>query len=219
MRPFRRRVRQAPCEHTAEPWSSADRACLQRTLDPLHNKFRMQPLGFLRSEASTMLCARPADVYERLTSMLSSASIVSGLVLSAMAGAALNPFDLREFDDDPARRAAAEWFNGLAAFTVVTQLCVVLYSSFTLYILTASAHAPVRAYQSVWVGVSRRASRASSDDGAWWCPRQPAFGGLVAGATCRAAARLGLAAISRARQAAECLTSSPNRSQSGCNGF
>ena len=127
-------------EAAAGLWSPRDKACLQRTIDPLHNGFGMQPLGFLKSEGSTMLCVPPAEVYERLTSMLSSASVVSGLVLSAMAGAALNPLDAADFPGG--RRRRVELYNVLAAVTVVTQLCVVLYSTFTLYIVTANAHSP-----------------------------------------------------------------------------
>ena len=56
---------------------------------------RLRPFGFLTSEASAMLCLPPAEVHDRLTAMLSSASIVSGLVLSAIAGTALNPIERR----------------------------------------------------------------------------------------------------------------------------
>ena len=157
-----RRVRPyvSTAEHAApkaDEFSSRDRACVQRTLAPLRDAFGKQPLGFLSSEGSTLLCARPAEIHERLTAFLSSTSVVSGLVLSAMASAALSPFDLAEFDGDAPKRAAAELFNVLAAVTVVTQLCVVLYSIFTLYIFTASAHTPAAAYRAVlhmtrWIG-------------------------------------------------------------------
>ena len=102
-----------------------------------------------------MLCAPPSQVYDRLTSMLSSTSVVSGLVLSAMAGAALNPLDISAYDD--ALQSSAEAYNVIAALTVVTQLCVVLYSSFTLYIVTANAHDSTATYRSLvhmtrWIG-------------------------------------------------------------------
>ena len=101
-----------------------------------------------------MLCLPPGDIYERLTSMLTNASIVSGLVLSAIAGAALNPLDA---DDYPGLRRRVEWYNAVAAVTVATQLCVVLYSTFSLFILTSNAHSPSATYRSLvhmarWIG-------------------------------------------------------------------
>ena len=137
-------------------WSASDKACLQRMIDPMHVKFRKQPFGFLRSEASTMLCSsKPGEVYERFTSFLSNVSIVSGLVLSATAGAALNP--LSPDDYVPAAKARVDTFNAVAAVTVAVQLCVVLYSTFTLYILTANAPSPSATYRHLmhmarWIG-------------------------------------------------------------------
>lgn len=145
----------ASCASSSQ-WSARDKECLQRTLDPLHNEFRKQPMGFLRSEGSTLLCTPPAEVYDRLTSMLSNISIVSGLVLSAIAGAALSPLDLDKFPTE--KRLAAEIFNVVAALTIVVQACVVLYSTFTLYILISSAHSPTAVYRALthmtrWIGI------------------------------------------------------------------
>ena len=77
--------------------SACDRATLQSLIDRLHKRpFGIQLFGFLRAEATTLLCAPPNEVYERLTSILSNCSIVGGLVLSALASAALSPLDLSE---------------------------------------------------------------------------------------------------------------------------
>lgn len=134
-------------------WSKSDRAALQRVLNPLHHQFRKQPAGFLKSEGSTMLSAPPDAVYERLVSFLSNVSIVSGLVLSAIASTALNPLRPEEFD----KPLAAEAYNVIAAITVAVQLCVVLYSTFTLYILVSAAHSPTSVYKALthmtrWLG-------------------------------------------------------------------
>lgn len=141
---------------TCRTWSASDKACLQRTIDPLKAKFRLRPLAFLGSEATTMLCSsKPGEVYERLTSVLSTMSIVSGVVLSAMAGAALNP--LSPDDYPPAARTKVDTFNAVAAVTVAIQLLVCLYSTFTLYILTANAPTPSATYRHLmhmkgWIG-------------------------------------------------------------------
>ena len=139
----------------ATTWSTKDRARLQRAIDPLHSKWGKQPLGFLHSEASALLCAPPEEVYDRLLSFLSTCGIVSGLVLSAFAGVALNP--LRRDDYPEEKRSAVELFNVVAAITVAMQLGVSLYSTFTSYLVIASVHNPSAVYRAVvhmqrWIG-------------------------------------------------------------------
>ena len=153
-----RKRRVAPSDGDARngTWSAADKACLQRAIDPLRANFRRRPFAFLGSEATTMLCSsKPGEVYERLTSMLSNMSIVSGVVLSAFTGAALSP--LAPDDYPPAARAKVDAFNAVAAVTVAIQLLVCLYSTFTLYILTANAPSPSATYRHLmhmarWIG-------------------------------------------------------------------
>ena len=157
MHDWRRRVQPeaTPNNKAVHAWQPNDKAALQRMIDPLHNAFRKLPFGFLRSEATTLLCAPSSEVYDRLTSILTNVSIVSGLVLSAIAGAALSPFDPTAFP--PEKRLTAEAYNVVAAVTVATQLCVVLYSTFTLYIVISSAHNPTAIYRALvhmaaWIG-------------------------------------------------------------------
>ena len=139
----------------ARQWTEDDLAYLQRTIDPLKSKFRIQPFGFLSAEATTMLCAPPTEVYERLTSMLTNISVVAGLVLSSIAGVALTPLDVESFAAN--KQVLAEIYNVMAAVAVITQLCVVLYSTFTLYIVISSAHNPQTVYRVLlhmvrWIG-------------------------------------------------------------------
>lgn len=103
-------------------WSDADKASLQRTIDPLKNCFRFQPFGFLKSEATTMLCAPSSEVYDRLTLMLTNISVVSGLVLSSIAGVALSPLDVASFAGE--KQVLAEAYNVMAALAVITQFMV-----------------------------------------------------------------------------------------------
>jgi len=152
---MRRTRRTKPASAKAQPWSVADKECLQQTIDPLHNDFRKQPFGFLTSEGTTLLCARSTEIYDRLSSFLTTVGVVSGLVLSSIAGAALEPLDLDDYP--PEKQMAAETFNTLGAIAVAAQLFVVLYSTFTLYILTASCHNPTAAYRATlhmkkWIG-------------------------------------------------------------------
>ncbi|KAH8046704.1 hypothetical protein JL720_16296 [Aureococcus anophagefferens] len=167
-----RKRRVAPSDGDARngTWSAADKACLQRAIDPLRANFRRRPFAFLGSEATTMLCSsKPGEVYERLTSMLSNMSIVSGVVLSAFAGAALSPLAPDDYPPgaDQGRRCSTPsprsvWNSNLqpdfnAAVTVAIQLLVCLYSTFTLYILTANAPSPSATYRHLmhmarWIG-------------------------------------------------------------------
>ena len=94
-----------------------------------------------------MLASPPHEVYERLTFFLSNVSIGSGLVLSAIASTALSPLRLEDFPAD--RRLTAEVYNVVAAIAVAVQLCVVLYSAFTMYILSASVHNPKSVYKAL----------------------------------------------------------------------
>jgi hypothetical protein len=151
----RNKPKRRTTDHGLTTWSAADKAILQKTIDPLHNAFRKQPVGFLHSETTTLLCTPREEVYDRLTTFLSTCCMVSGLVLSAVAGIALNPLKADDFADD--KKTVVEAFNVVAALTVATQLCVVLYSTFTLYILISSAHNPAAVYRALmhmqrWIG-------------------------------------------------------------------
>ena len=85
-----------------------------------------------------MLCAPSNEVYDRLTSMLMNISVVSGLILSSIAGAALSPLDVNTFPSE--KQKLAEMYNVAVAVAVLTQMCVVLYSTFTLFIVISAAH-------------------------------------------------------------------------------
>jgi len=141
---------------TASAWSANDKATLQRVIDPMKSGFRFQPFGFLRAEATTMLCAPSSEVYERLTSMLTTMSVVSGLLLSSIAGVALEPLDVETYPAE--KQLQAEVYNIVAAVVVATQTCVTLYSTFTLYITISAAHDPPAVYRTLlhmvrWIGL------------------------------------------------------------------
>ena len=81
-----------PAEHTvAGVWSKADHRALQRSLDPVHNP-RLKPLGFLMCpEVSGMLTTQPEAIFDRTAGFLGVVNIMSGLLLSAIAGSGLAP--------------------------------------------------------------------------------------------------------------------------------
>lgn len=145
----------ASADTPVSTWSANDKKCIQRMIDPLKKTFGLQLFGFLRAEATTMLCAPPSEVYERLTSMLTNVCVVAGLVLSSIAGAALSPLAVDNFPTE--KQGLAEAYNILAAVAVAIQMCVVLYSTFTLYIVIAAAHNPDAVYKVLvhmvkWIG-------------------------------------------------------------------
>ena len=102
-----------------------------------------------------MLCAPSSEVYERLISLLTNISVIAGLVLSSIASLAFSPLKVDSFSEE--KQTLAEVYNILAAVAVATQLCVVLYSTFTLYIVIASAHTSDAVYRVLihmvrWIG-------------------------------------------------------------------
>lgn len=133
-----------------------DKEALQRSIERLRDAHEtMDPFGFLTSEGTQLLCASPSDAYDRLTTFLSNISIVSGLILSSIAGTALEPIDVDEFAGG--KRTLADAFNVIAAVTVIVQLMVVLFSTYTLYLVSASVHTPTAAYRATlhmtrWLG-------------------------------------------------------------------
>ena len=70
----------------------------------------------------------------------------AGLVLSAIAGVALEPLDPSEYA--AGKRDVVEAFNVVAALTVVIQLCTCLFATFTLYMLTSTSHSPQAVYRT-----------------------------------------------------------------------
>jgi len=136
--------------------SLSDKAGLQRSIDRLRDAHKtISPAGFLTSEGTAMLCASPTDIYDRLNAFLSNIAIVSGLVLSSIASAALEPLDPEDFEGE--KRALAEAINVTAALTVVVQLMVVLFSTYTLYMVIAHVHNSTAAYRATlhmtrWLG-------------------------------------------------------------------
>lgn len=66
-----------------------------------------------------MLCADPSEVYDRLTTTLTNAAVISGLVMSSICGPALEPLDPEEFPESKQR--TAEVFNVTASLTCTIQ--------------------------------------------------------------------------------------------------
>jgi hypothetical protein len=153
-----RAAERAPRSSTArsKALSAQDKQCLQQSIDRLQNAHKVKnPVGFLTSEGTALLCASPNEIYDRLTAFLTNTGIVAGLVLSSIAGTALNPLNPDDFADE--KRGLVEAFNVTAAVSVVTQLLVVLFATYTLYIITAAVHTQTAAYRAAlhmtrWIG-------------------------------------------------------------------
>ena len=158
-------------QQQAPALSVADKEALQRSINRLRSAHStMDPFGFLTSEGTQLLCTSPSEVYDRLTTFLSNISIVSGLTLSSIAGVALEPIDVDDVAGE--KRWLADAFNVIAAVTVVIQLMVVLYSTYTLYIVSASVHTTTAAYRATlhmtrWLGFLQ------------FCSYVPAMGVLI----------------------------------------
>ena len=171
------KVQQQPALHSADvgqrapAFTATDKEAVQRALHRLRNAHSTKdPLGFLTSEGTQLLCTSPSEMYNRLTTFLSNISIVSGLTLSSIAGVALQLIDVDDVEGE--KRWLADAFNVVAAITVVIQLMVVLFSTYTLYIVSASVHTTAAAYRTTlhmmrWLGFLQ------------FCSYLPALGVLV----------------------------------------
>ena len=122
-------ARQSPeAQQQAPALTATDKEALQRSINRLRNAHStMDPLGFLTSEGTQLLCTSPSEVYNRLTTFLSNISIVAGLTLSSIAGMALEPIDVDEVAGE--KRWLADAFNVVAALSVAIQLMVVFFST------------------------------------------------------------------------------------------
>ena len=150
-------ARESPeVQQQAPALTATDKEGLQRSINRLLNAHNtMDPFGFLTSEGTQMLCTAPSEVYDRLTTFLSNISIVAGLTLSSIAGVAIQPIDVDGVAAE--NRWLADTFNVVAAITVVIQLMVVLYATYSLYIVSASVHTATAAYRATlhmtrWLG-------------------------------------------------------------------
>lgn len=126
-------------------WSAEDKVLLKKAIHRLQYSF--QPFGFLRAEAIGLLCSPPAEVYDRLNAMFNNIAIISGLILSAIAGSALEQYSPGDFDAEMA--SFCEAYNAIAAVTATVMTCTTMYSTFTLYMINTSVHSPATAYRFV----------------------------------------------------------------------
>ena len=94
-------VRPSADDSSAGVWNRDDMHALQRSIDPLQRKLKLRPvMGWLRSpEISSMLCGPPDTIFQRLEGFLSVINIMSGLLLSAIGGSALNPIHVADLPE------------------------------------------------------------------------------------------------------------------------
>ena len=116
-------------------WTAAEKKDIQKFINRVNpdKPIRNHPLNWIHSEGDMLLCMSPDEVYDRVSALLTNCAIVSGLILSAIAGSALEPLDASEYPED--RQLTVELFNVITPLTTMTQAAVTLYSTFCLCIV------------------------------------------------------------------------------------
>ena len=142
-------VRPSADDSSAGVWNRDDMHALQRSIDPLQRKLKLRPvMGWLRSpEISSMLCGPPDTIFQRLEGFLSVINIMSGLLLSAIGGSALNPIKVADLPEDV--QPIGNVYNVMITFAVVVQACVACYSSYALMVLYGIGNRPELVYRYI----------------------------------------------------------------------
>jgi hypothetical protein len=128
-------------------WSDQDNEALQKLLDPLRSTPKIDPLGMLGSEARGLVCAPPREVYDRAMSYLTTMNVCAGLVLNSIASLATDPVKVHLLPQD--KQLLGDTFNVLAYISITTQICVVMFSTYILFMLAVHAHSPAQVYRAL----------------------------------------------------------------------
>lgn len=131
-------------------WGETDNRALQKLLDPLRSPPKINPFGVLGSEARGLICAPKHEVYDRTSNFLNTLNVMGGLVLGAIGGIAISPFKVADLPEE--KQALGEIYNVLAYVCVTTQICVVMFSTYMLFLLYAHAHSPEVIYRFLAYG-------------------------------------------------------------------
>ncbi len=124
-------------------WSSADRQQLNNLMEGMRKGF----VGLACSEATSLLCQNKDKVADKTCLYLTSINVMSGLVFSAIAGAALEPLDVQALPEE--KQWAGNAYNFLAVCSVGAQGLIVCYSSYCLYFFAASSPTPGITHRAV----------------------------------------------------------------------
>ncbi|KAH8091875.1 hypothetical protein JL720_5447 [Aureococcus anophagefferens] len=116
-------------------------------MDPLFHKPKINPLGMLGSEARGLCCAPKSEVFDRLVAFVSTINVMSGLVLSAIASLATAPLVVEALPSN--KRFLGSLFNVLAFVSVATQICVVMFSTYMLFLVYCHGHSPSAIYRAL----------------------------------------------------------------------
>jgi len=131
-------------------WSDEDSSVLEKLLKPLYRAVRPEPLGMFGGEARGLVCCPKGEVYDRALTFLTTLNVMAGLVLGAIAGLVQSPLNVEALPEE--KRFLGELYNILAYFSVTNQICVVMFSTYMLFMLVAHGHTPEIVYRSITYG-------------------------------------------------------------------
>lgn len=79
-----------------------------------------------------LLCMPREQVQGRLHNIISSVAMIYGLVFSGVAGSALSPLDVEDFEVDTTERHLANFFNMAASFQFMIAMCGTLFTTYLI---------------------------------------------------------------------------------------
>ena len=79
-----------------------------------------------------LLCMPREQVQGRLHNIVSGIATISGLIFAGVAGSALNPLNVKDFDSDDTKRNLANFYNLAASFQFIIALSGTLFTTYVI---------------------------------------------------------------------------------------
>ena len=112
-------------------FNDADKAFLEYKMEALNKKHKARFTYFISGvDSMFLMCNSPEELNDRVLGIVNVINLMSGLILSAMAGVALEPYAVEELP--PNMQILGDVYNVIGGFSVTLQFCMCMYSSFML---------------------------------------------------------------------------------------
>ena len=136
---------------------------VRKRFDSLYKDLKPRPSYWLGGiEHTTMLAASPEEIQEKMIGLYSGVNIMSGLILSALVGLALDPIEVNTLPQEDLNlfgleiRNYKQWlacvYNIFGSVCVVIQVLICCYSTFILGFMHSTPNQPELVYHYVFRG-------------------------------------------------------------------
>ena len=87
---------------------------------------------YIQLQMVSLLCMPREQVQGRLHNIVSGIATISGLIFAGVAGSALNPLNVKDFDSDDTKRNLANFYNLAASFQFIIALSGTLFTTYVI---------------------------------------------------------------------------------------